>query len=47
VTVLVGGIMDNAVGFLYSPDAPPPEITSYEHIWVEEVAPGWYLYRTT
>ena len=47
VRVLVGGIMDNSVGFLYSPKQPPPEITTYEYIWVEELAPGWYLYRTT
>jgi hypothetical protein len=47
VRLLVGGIMDNSVGFLYSPKAPPPEITTNEYIWVEEIAPGWYLYRTT
>jgi hypothetical protein len=47
VRVLVGGIMDNSVGFLYSPGAPPQEITTYEYIWVERIAPGWYLYRTT
>lgn len=44
---VIGGVTDNTVGFLYSPANQPPAISSNEYIWVEEVAPKWFLFRTT
>jgi hypothetical protein len=47
VEIVIGGITDNTVGFLYSPAKTPPAVSTLEYIWVEEIAPGWYLFRTT
>jgi hypothetical protein len=44
---VIGGIMDNTVGFVYSPSNKPPQISPSSYIWVEEIAAGWYLFRTT
>jgi hypothetical protein len=43
----IGGITDNTVGYLYSSSDSPPAISPSEYIWVEKIAPRWYLYRTT
>ena len=45
--VVIGGMLDNVVGFLFSPNAPPPPIDPSDHIWVEPLGDGWFLYRTT
>lgn len=45
--VIVGGVTDNTVGFLYAPDNKPPLIGPTEYIWVEKIADNWYLFRTT
>lgn len=48
VLVHIGGMLDNAVGYLYAPQGcRPPEMTPGHFIYVEELAPGWYLYKTT
>jgi hypothetical protein len=47
VEIIVGGITDNSVGFLYSPSGEPPQIDGWRYIWVERLAAGWYLFRTT
>jgi hypothetical protein len=47
IEFVIGGVTDNTVGFLYSPANQPPPISSNEYIWVEEVAPKWFLFRTT
>jgi hypothetical protein len=47
IEITIGGITDNSVGFVYSPSGTPPTIDGWRYIWVEMVAPGWYLYRTT
>ena len=47
VEITIGGITDNSVGFVYSPSGTPPPIDGWRYIWVEKVAAGWYLYRTT
>ena len=47
VEFVIGGVTDNTVGFLYSPNDHPPRISSNQYIWVEGVAPRWYLFRTT
>ena len=48
IFVVVGGMLDNEVGYIYAPDgcAPPP-ISPGDYIYVERVAPGWYIYKTT
>lgn len=47
VEFIIGGVTDNTVGFLYSPTNKPPAISSESYIWVEEVAPKWFIFRTT
>lgn len=48
IEVLIGGILDNQVGFLFAPgDVPVPPIDSTEYIWIEPVGAGWYLFKTT
>lgn len=48
VELLVGGILDNAVGFLWLPEgAAPPPIQPVETILVEPVGGGWVLTKTT
>ncbi|HEX3084666.1 MAG TPA: hypothetical protein VHP99_09110, partial [Pyrinomonadaceae bacterium] len=47
VEFIIGGVTDNTVGFLYSPANQPPMISSNSYIWVEEVAPRWFIFRTT
>lgn len=48
VHVSIGGILDNEVGFLHVPDpgAVPP-IDPIDHIWIEPLGGGWYLFKTT
>lgn len=47
IEIVIGGITDNTVGFIYSPKGTPPPIDERRYIWVEKVAAGWYLFRTT
>lgn len=47
IEIIIGGILDNSVGFVYSPSETPPPIDGWRYIWVEKVAAGWYLFRTT
>ncbi len=47
IEIVIGGITDNTVGFVYSPLKEPPQISPSSYIWVEEIAAGWYLFRTT
>lgn len=47
VEIVIGGITDNTVGFIYSPSNTPPKISPSSYIWVEEVAVNWCLFRTT
>jgi hypothetical protein len=44
---VIGGAVDNTVGFIYSPSNRPPKITPDEYIWVEKIADKWFLFRTT
>lgn len=44
----VGGIIDNSVGYLYVPEgSKPPLMSPSGFIYVEEIADGWYIYKTT
>lgn len=44
---VIGGMVDNTVGYLYSPTNQPPKISPEEYIWVEKIADKWFLFRTT
>jgi hypothetical protein len=44
--VVIGGMVDNEVGFLWT-DSAPPAMDPHSYIWVEAVGKGWYLYKTT
>ena len=44
----IGGIIDNSVGYLYvPPGVKPPTMTPDEFIHIEQIADGWYIYKTT
>lgn len=45
--ILIGGMLDNTVGFLRPGADGPPAIDPSHYIWLEDVGGGWYLYRTT
>lgn len=48
VLLHIGGMLDNSVGYLHAPrGCQVPEMTPGYFIYVEEIAPGWYLYKTT
>jgi hypothetical protein len=47
VRFVIGGNVDNSVGFLRPGPAGPPKIDPTDHIWVEDIGGGWYLFRTT
>lgn len=47
VLIVIGGILDNTVGFLFSPTNKPPPIDPSNYIWIEQVTEGWFLFRTT
>lgn len=47
IEIVIGGVTDNTVGFIYSSPKTPPKISPSSYIWVEEVATTWYLFRTT
>jgi hypothetical protein len=48
VLLYIGGMIDNSVGYLHAPEGcRVPEMTPSYFIYVEELALGWYLYKTT
>ena len=48
VRASIGGLVDNEVGFLHAADpALVPPIDPSDHIWIEPVGEGWYLFKTT
>ena len=46
VRVVIGGTLDNTVGFLKPGPSGPPAISPSEYIWLENVGNGWFLCRT-
>jgi hypothetical protein len=46
VQVIVGGILDDTVGFVHAP-AGAPEVSPGRFIWVESLGGDWYLIRTS
>ncbi|HVK40120.1 MAG TPA: hypothetical protein VNA88_16430 [Candidatus Kapabacteria bacterium] len=48
VLVLIDGMIDNEVGFLYVPNPRDvPVMSPKRYILVEPIGGGWYLYKTT
>jgi hypothetical protein len=47
IVVLIGGVLDNEVGFLLPLSAPLPPIDGHHYIWIEAAIKGWYLVKTT
>jgi hypothetical protein len=48
VFVVIGGVTDNEAGFLHVPKGgSAPEMTPEDFIYVDRIAPGWYVYKTT
>ncbi len=48
IEINIGGMIDNAVGFLYVPDGrKPPGMSLGGYIYIEKVLEHWYLYKTT
>jgi hypothetical protein len=48
INFLIGGMVDNTVGYLYVKDKRDlPEMSSDRVIMLREIANGWYIYKTT
>jgi hypothetical protein len=47
VQVVIGGVLDNAVGFLFDGGKPPPRPSPDDYIWIEPLGGGWHLFRTS
>lgn len=45
--VIIGGMVDNEVGFLHAPAGKVPAIDRCSYIWIEPLGGDWYLYKTT
>ncbi len=48
INFLIGGMMDNSVGYIYVKDKNDlPEMNSDRVIMLREIGNGWYVYKTT
>ncbi len=48
VLYLLGGVLDNSVGYMYQPDPTKlPAISAGYFILIRPLGNGWYLYKTT
>ena len=47
VEIVIGGVLDNTVGYIYSPTERPPKMDDTNYFWIEKVMDKWYLFRTT
>lgn len=45
--VSIGGLADNEVGFVLADGELGLTISSDDYIWIEPLAGGWHLFRTT
>ena len=45
--IVIGGVTDNTVGYIYAPSNNPPQMDDGEYFWVEKITDNWYLFRTT
>ncbi|RAJ76547.1 hypothetical protein CLV59_10866 [Chitinophaga dinghuensis] len=48
ITFVIGGMMDNMVGYLYVPDKSHlPDLYDSSLIMLRDLGDGWYMYKTT
>ena len=48
INFLIGGILDNSVGYIYVKDKKDlPEMNPDRIIMLREIGNGWYIYKTT
>jgi hypothetical protein len=48
INFVIGGMVDNSVGYLFIKDKKDiPEMSSYRIIMLREIGDGWYIYKTT
>ena len=48
ISVLIGGIIDNSVGYMFVPvGSHPPEMSSENYIYIEQISERWFIYKTT
>lgn len=48
INFLIGGMLDNSVGYFYIKDKKDlPEMNPNRIIMIREIANGWYIYKTT
>ena len=48
INFLIGGILDNSVGFIYTDDPRNlPRMSPDRVIMIREIGNGWYMYKTT
>lgn len=48
INFLIGGMLDNSVGYIYIKDKKDlPEMNSDRVIMIREIGNGWYIYKTT
>jgi hypothetical protein len=48
ITFLIGGILDNSVGYIYTKNKKNlPEMNADNIIMIKEIGNGWYIYKTT
>lgn len=48
INFLIGGMIDNTVGYLYVKDKKElPKINANQVIMIREIGNGWYIYKTT
>lgn len=48
INFLIGGMLDNTVGYIYVKDKKDlPEMNPSRIIMIKEIGNGWYLYKTT
>jgi len=47
IEIVIGGLVDNTVGYIYSPENNPPKMDDDNYFWIEKVLDNWYLFRTT
>jgi hypothetical protein len=48
ILYLIGGVLDNTVGYLYQPDPTKvPQVSAGYFILIRPIGNGWYLFKTT
>lgn len=48
INFLIGGMVDNTVGYIYAPNKNDiPKMSPHRIIMLREIGNGWYLYKTT